>query len=92
MARVIRVITADEIDEWVQVDRDTFGNAADPEEPTGAESDSDRRLTMFDDGVMVGLSRTYSMHLTIPVGKGRFVAAVGPETVNAHVVLSSALC
>ncbi len=72
MAVVVRVINADEFDEFVRVDQLAFQFTPDKNEEHGSQSwargELDRAFGAFDGSTMVGIGRNYSFDLTVPGG------------------------
>jgi predicted acetyltransferase len=67
-SRVTRIVVENEITEFLRVNRDSFAHRPDPESLSGVEGDDDRRIGVFDDGVLVGVGRNYTMELAMPGG------------------------
>ena len=80
MAVVVRVISADEVDEFLRVDQLAFQFRPDKNEPQGSESwargELDRAFGAFDGSTMVGIGRNYSFDVTVPGGARVPAAAV----------------
>ncbi len=66
MARIVRVITEDEVAAFPLVNHEAFGHRPKRGSPLGLDGDEDRRFGVFDDGEMVGVGRNFTMHLTMP--------------------------
>lgn len=82
MSRIVRVIAEEESMEFLRVNTHGFAFRLDPTYPNGLDGDEDRRFGVFDDGVMVGVGRNFSMTLTMPGGAR--VGAGGVSWIAVH--------
>jgi predicted acetyltransferase len=76
MAIEVRAIDASELDAVIVADQRGFGAVYTPSSRAWAEAELDRTRIAFDNGTIVGVSRTYSFEMTVPGGAMLPAAAV----------------
>jgi predicted acetyltransferase len=64
----VRAIDASELDAMIAADQRGFGAVMTNTSRSWAEAELDRTRVAFDDGAIVGVSRTYSFDITVPGG------------------------